>query len=516
MNEILKWKIRRNIIIVCILLFLIFLFTIIFSIINISNVNILNNISVGKINVANLTQNDALNLLQQKYDAKKDKTIVLNHNDFSMQISYSDIEATMDISKAVEDAYMVGRKSNIFKNNFDIINTYFNEKNIDIDINIDNKEFNKKALEVEGRLPDVVSEYSYYIDGDKLIINNGKSGVKIDKDKLKEKIIEVISDLNSDNNVIDIPVVEANPAEIDIERISAEVEKSAQDAYITDNPKEIHIEKEGIKFAISDDEIKDLLKEKKDTYEIPLTKTAPSITVADLGEKAFVDTLATFSTSYDASNSNRDNNLRVAAEKLNGTIINPGETFSYNKTIGQRTIAEGFLEAHVYTGNGVALGTGGGICQLSSTLYNSKLFANLEIVERHNHYYQTSYIEAGRDATVSWGTLDFQFKNNREYPIQIIATAGSGTVKVDIMGIKQSDDYNVEIQANILSYIDKDEKMVRNTELAPGEEDVIQEGEEGCVSETYKRLLKNGQIVSEELISTDTYNPLSKITEYNN
>ena len=140
----------------------------------------------------------------------------------------------------------------------------------------------------------------------------------------------------------------------------------------------------------------------------------------------------------------------------------------------------------------------------------------MEIVERHNHYYQTSYIEAGRDATVSWGTLDFQFKNNREYPIQIIATAGSGTVKVDIMGIKQSDDYNVEIQANILSYIDKDEKMVRNTELAPGEEDVIQEGEEGCVSETYKRLLKNGQIVSEELISTDTYNPLSKITEYNN
>ena len=516
MNEILRWKIKRNIIIICIILFLLFLSTIIFSIININNTKILQKIKVGNIEVANLTQNEAEELLNSKYEAKKENTIVLNHGDFSMQISYGDIEANMDISKAVENAYMVGRSGNIFKNNFEILSTYYKDNNINIKCEINNKEYYKKVAEVESRLPDVVNQYSYYIDGDKLIINSGKAGVVIDKDKLKEEIVNVISNLDSTNNIIEIPVINTEPDKIDIDKISAEVEKSAQDAYITENPREIHIEKEGVQFANSDEEIKNMLKEKKDTYEIQLTKTMPTITVADLGEKAFVDKLSTFTTSYDASNTNRDNNLRVAASKLNGTIINPGETFSYNQTIGERTIAEGFLEAHVYTGNGVALGTGGGICQLSSTLYNSVLFANLEIVERHNHYYQTSYIEAGRDATVSWGTLDFKFKNNREYPIQIIATAGSGSVKIDIMGIAQKDDYDVELEANIIRRIDNSERRVLNTELAPGEEDCNQEGEEGCVSETYKRLIKNGQVVSEELISTDTYNPLDKIIEYNN
>lgn len=229
----------------------------------------------------------------------------------------------------------------------------------------------------------------------------------------------------------------------------------------------------------------------------------PSITVASLGEDAFANKLASFTTNYDASNVNRNNNLVLAAEKLNGTIVNPGEVFSYNKTIGQRTIAAGFKEAKAYANGDVVLDVGGGICQLSSTLYNAALYTNLDITERHSHYFETSYVDAGRDATVSWGSVDFKFKNNRKYPIKIEAKAGEGVVTVNIYGIKQEDDYTVLIESKVTSIIPRPEEY--KTSGNP------RNGEDGCTSETYKTLLKNGVVVSKTLISKDTYNALSKI-----
>lgn len=101
----------------------------------------------------------------------------------------------------------------------------------------------------------------------------------------------------------------------------------------------------------------------------------------------------------------------------------PGETFSYNQTVGERTIAAGYKEAGAYAGGKVVQDVGGGICQTSSTLYNAALLANLEIVDRSNHQFLTSYVDASRDATVAWGSIDFQFKNTRTYPIKIEASA---------------------------------------------------------------------------------------------
>ena len=135
-----------------------------------------------------------------------------------------------------------------------------------------------------------------------------------------------------------------------------------------------------------------------------------------LGEEAFPDRLATYSTTYNASNYNRSTNLRLSASKINGVILMPGEEFSYNKTLGQRTAAAGYKPAGAYVGGKVVNEYGGGICQTSSTLYNTVLLANLEVTSRTNHCYVSSYVPISRDATVSWGTLDFKFKNNRKNP----------------------------------------------------------------------------------------------------
>ena len=167
----------------------------------------------------------------------------------------------------------------------------------------------------------------------------------------------------------------------------------------------MHPHVNGVDFAISIEDAKKLLEEEKEEYIIPLNITEPEITLEKLGKEAFPQLLGTFSTTYNTSNKNRVTNLELASEKIDGTIILPGETFSYNKIVGERTIAKGYKEAAVYSGGKVVDGIGGGICQISTTLYNAVIYANLQITERSNHRFLTSYVTAGRDATVSWGTI---------------------------------------------------------------------------------------------------------------
>ena len=505
---------NKKIIIIIVIVFL-FIISISFSIFNIGNDKILNNISIEGIDISGKTQQEALDEITEVYNKRKEQGLILEHNDFNTQISYDQINVTEKIGKAVDEAYLVGRSGNIITNNYTIMFRFLFHKNYEIGIEYNKEELKDEIDDIETKLPDVEKEYSYYIEGDNLIINKGEKGVKIKKEELQETIEKELGNIKSESNKIDIPVYEEEPKPIDVEKIENEIKKEPVDAYISENPKEVHAEKNGIEFAVSIEEAKEIIKEEKEEYIIPLKIIQPSITVANLGEDAFANRLSTYTTNYDASNVNRNNNLNLAAEKLNGTIVNPGEEFSYNKTIGQRTIAAGFKEAHAYAGGKVVLDVGGGICQLSSTLYNAVLLINAEVTERHNHYFKTAYVPAGQDATVSWGSADFRFKNNRKYPIKIIAVAEDGVVRVDLMGIKQEDDCTVLIESKTVDIIKKDTEYRENNNLEKGESVVIQDGEDGYISETYKTLMKNGIIISKELVSKDSYNSLTQIIERN-
>lgn len=328
---------------------------------------------------------------------------------------------------------------------------------------------------------------------------------------MKQQIIDKMKQIGNKNDIISIPVETVEPDEIDLEKIRNEIYKEPQDAYVSKNPTTVHTHVNGVDFKISIEEAQKLLEEDKTEYTIPLKITIPSKTIKDLGEEAFPDLLSTYTTRYDASNYNRSNNLTIAAEKINGTIVMPGEIFSYNKVVGERTIEEGYKEAGAYSGGGVVQSVGGGICQISSTIYNTALLANLEIVERSNHQFQTSYVSASRDATVSWGYLDFKFKNSRSYPIKIVASAKNGVVKISMYGIKEETEYEVFIQSTVLSYIPYSVKYIEDDTLAKGEEIVEQAGYNGCKSEAYRILKLNGKVISNTLLSRDTYDPMQKI-----
>lgn len=507
-----KAKNKRRIkiaIIIGAILFILLIFSIIFSLININNNEILSGISVNGIEVSGLSKEEATEKLESLVTQKKTKEILLKHEEFETQINPELIEVNYNLDGAIEAAYNIGRDSNIFVNNYNILFTMLGKKDIEIEVTINEEELEKTLKDAGSKIPGAIEESSYYIEDDNLIITKGKKGLVIDIEETVNKIKEDLKDITkNDTDYIELKVSEKEPKEINIEEIYEEVHQEAKDAYYIKEPFEIFPEVNGVDFNV--EEAKQLLSEDKEEYTIRLTITRPNVTIEDIGAEAFPDRLAVFTTRYDASNVNRTTNLRLACEKINGAVILSGETFSYNKTLGERTIAAGYKEAAIYSAGQVVDGLGGGICQISSTLYNAVLMANLEIVERRNHQFVTSYLPAGRDATVVYGITDFQFKNTRKYPVRLTASVQNGIATIEVFGIKEDEEYTITFETRTVGTTPYSTKYIEDSSLEEGREVVTQNGANGLQTETY--IVKNldGK-VTRELLSKDTYTPMQKI-----
>lgn len=497
---------KKIFIIICIVLLVLIILTTGFAIININNKNIIAGVTIDKITVQGLSKEDASEFLKKAVEEKLDKEININISGDQQTLLLSQLELVYDVDKAIEEAYNVGRNSNLFVNNFEIIKSIIAGTDIQLDFNYNDEILTNTVKDIKSKIPNVVVEPTYYIENENLIINRGKKGLTINENELKDKILQSANLQNSEN--VEINSFEDEPEDINIEKIYDEVYKEVQDAYYTTDPFTVYEEIEGVDFYL--DEAKEILKEYKEEYIIPLIITKPNKTTKDIGTEAFPDLLGTFSTRYDESNLARTTNVKLAINKINDVLVMPGETFSYNQTLGERTYTAGYKDAAGYSGGKVVQMIGGGICQVSSTLYDAVVYANLEIVERHNHFFQTSYVGAGKDATVVYGSLDFKFKNTRNYPIKIKASAQNGIAKVDIYGIRESTEYKVEISTTILSYTPYDVVYENSSKLAKGTQEVTQQGMRGCKSITYKILTLNGKEMSRSVLSTDTYSPLDK------
>lgn len=185
------------------------------------------------------------------------------------------------------------------------------------------------------------------------------------------------------------------------------------------------------------------------SLSIAMTPIAPKHTAEEVRAVLFRDQLSSYSTAHTA-NSNRTHNLSLACDAINGTVINPGETFSFNNIVGERTADKGYRDAIVYVGTESKDELGGGICQVSSTIYNAALYAEMEITSRACHTFFVTYVPGGLDATVYWGSLDFCFRNNTEYPIRVNASVSGGYVNISIDGTK-TNDHVVQLSSTRLS-----------------------------------------------------------------
>lgn len=503
---------KKYIVIACIIAAVVVigvLLSTIFALVNIENEKMISGISIEGIEVSGLTNEEAKAKVEAIYNQKKEKEINIKYEDYESTLNPTLMEVEYNVDKAVETAYKIGRTENIFVNNYEILKTLIMKENVDVEMTLNEDVTKQNIQDISANLPGVVIESSYSVEDDELIITKGKAGVIVDTDKLYEEVKENLNNINANDEIIEIPVSQKEPEEIDIQKIHDEIYKEAQDAYYTKNPFTVYPEVEGVDFDV--ESAKKILEEEKDEYVIKLTITKPKVTISQIGSEAFPDQLATFTTRYDVSDVDRSTNLRIACQKINGKVVLAGDTFSYNQALGKRTEAAGYKNGKVYEAGQVVDGIGGGICQISSTLYNTALLANLDIVERRNHQFVTSYVPAGRDATVVYGVTDFKFKNTRKYPVRIVASANNGIATISMYGIKEENEYTFKFSTKTVASIPTTTKYVEEASLPAGTEKVKQKGANGLKTETYITKMLNGKVISTKLLSKDTYDAMQRI-----
>lgn len=496
-----------------IILICIGVFSTIFALIVSMNSKIISNVTINNIKVSGLTRVEAEKKFEEILNDILVEEIILKHGEDEKTFTLKRMELETNIINKVHEACMIGRSENIIENNYKVISVLLNGENLKLDI-----KFNEEILEsifsnLSTDWKETFVDNSYYIDNDKLIVVKGKAGEVIDENALKENLKKFVQDKieGKEINEIEIPVITKNPDQIDIEKIQKEIYKEPKNATYDKENSKLSVHSNGVDLGVSIEEAKNILSEEKEEYIIPLKIIQPEIKTEMLGEEAFPNTIASFSTRYDGKNTNRAKNIELAAEAINGTVLSPGERFSFNSIVGPTTASKGYLLAGAYSAGELVENYGGGICQVSSTIYNAVLYANLEIVERYNHSSVVSYVDPGRDATISYGAKDLKFLNSRKYGIKINARATNGILEVEIKGILEDEEYEVEIVSEKTETILANVKYVYDSTLAEGEEFVQTYGANGAKSIAYKVTKKNGRTISKEILSKDSYNPMTKV-----
>ena len=216
-----------------------------------------------------------------------------------------------------------------------------------------------------------------------------------------------------------------------------------------------------------------------------------------------------------AANDPRDNNIRLILKALNGMVMNPGDSFSFNEYIGRRTKEKGYQMAGGIVGGILVETYGGGICQPNTTLYHAVLKADLQIDERHPHSWPSTYTDVGLDATVSWGGPDFKFTNNTDYPIAFVTSYKKPAIVVRLYGQPLPDGAKITLKAEITETIPVNPPKRTYVEtLAPGTVNVIRDEHIGMRAVSYKIWSKDGSVFKTETIAKSYYRPLSGIEEY--
>ena len=239
-----------------------------------------------------------------------------------------------------------------------------------------------------------------------------------------------------------------------------------------------------------------------------------SVTKADM-EKRF-KMVAAYTTST-TSSKNRNNNINLACQAINGTVLMPGEEFSFNKTTGQRTTDKGYKSAGAIAAGQSIEEVGGGICQVSSTLFNAVARADLEVTSRSPHAWPSTYVNKGEDATVNWPNLDFKFKNNKETPVFVIAYYKDRKCSAEIWGLSLGDGVSIDLQSEVVRTIEPslDVKYVQNPELPVGSSEETVKARTGYVVDTYKIWYLNGAEQKREKLHTSTYKAYQRTVEWN-
>ncbi len=461
-----------------------------------------NGVYVAGRSLGGMTQDEATAFLEQRF-AGTSPVVTVTAEGKKATLDFMDF-GEFDFATTAETAYNSGRNS-VFNKIYYFL-TPFIEKQLPLEFYIDEEKLSTCLTDFQQSLDNPYAENTYEITEDAVILKTGHGGNVIDTALLAEKIKDAMGVLGGE---IEADVTYSEFEGVDIQKFHDEVCTKPEDAKYVNGDTQIIPHKLGYEFSVEEAKKIIGIAQPDTTYTIPIIITYPEITEQKLSGKLFADVIASYTTKYNPNEINRTHNMSLAASKVNGTVVAPGQTFSYNNTVGKRTVSAGYRDAKIFENGRVVDGLAGGICQVSTTIYNAVLYADMEIVERKNHSFAVSYAPMGQDATVVWGAIDFKFRNNTKNPIKLTASVSGGKVTVNILSIKERN-FKVDIQNTIVSTKPFETKYVTDETLEEGVEKVVQSGINGATVRSVRTVYENGKTVKTETLPSSYYIPQTK------
>lgn len=426
---------------------------------------ILDNVTIAGVDVGGMTKEEAITAVQNGVnETYGSQPLVVTIVDEQLELTPDLTGFSLDIPAAVEEAYGLGRTGSKVQRKEEQLQAattglvtdimpYLSVNKEAIRAQLDSMEIAASAelvettYEVVGDMPNLQSNDQPQ-NLQKLVVTMGSPSYQFSQEDLIDQIVHGYA---SGNLSIVCQCNITEPAPFDLDTLYQSLCVAVADAQLNRETFEVIPHSFGYQFDL--DAAKEAISQAGygDVLEFPFQVTAPAVFEKDLSSLLFRDVLSSYE-SYQASASDRATNMQIACKEIDGTILLPGEVFSFNDTVGERTKAKGYKPAATYEGGKTVLTYGGGICQPSSTIYYCALLADLEIVERDCHSYPSVYVPWGMDATVYWRSLDFKFRNNTDYPIRIDASADEkGHVTVSLVGTETRDTY-VKMESEIIAY----------------------------------------------------------------
>lgn len=449
-------------------------------------------VSVNGTDVGGMTAAEAASALEAAGWGEGEKTVTVELPlEHTLTVNAADVGAELTAQEAADRAFDYCHGGTIIENVMAYVRCLVSGAEVEIKAEVDEAALADIVREEVTQVKSGLMTSGVEIKGDTLEVVKGASAVEIDESELMSLVKTALEDMKY--GPLDYEVEVNASVELDIDELYNSICCEAKDAYYDKEKKEVVESVTGVDFNKAEAQKLWDAAELGETVEIPLELTEPERTTEYVESRLFADDLGeTVTTSLAGSTQNRITNVQLAAASIDGIILAPGEQFSYNDALGERTTERGYKAAGAYSGGQVVQEVGGGICQVSSTLYYAALLANLQIDVRTCHYFPVGYLPAGLDATVSWGGPEFKFTNNRDWPIKIEASVDTAknTVSVHIVGTDEDGSYVQMTYATWLVY--------GNSEYP--------ETATGYKAATYRSVFdKNGNLLSKELEAYSEY-----------
>lgn len=467
------------------------------------------NTYVGDVNVGGMTRQEAARTLEaDSRAAYEGKTVTLEFPGGGVELSMDQLAPKLDGEAAAEAAYQYGRGGGAPVNAITYLKSLISGVRLEPEFTMNTAYVEQAIAKGAKDSKEDMLPYSYEVSENKLLLTKGRTGKTIDEDAVLERIREELKNRSFDP--IPCEPVMTEPEPIQLAAVKQAVYIAPENAYYDSEDHEVVPHVTGVDFDLEDVQKRLDAAKPGEVVTVPLTLTEPELTTRKLEGMLFKNVLGECTTSVGGTAS-RASNVKLAASFLNGQIIGPGETFSYNETVGKRTTARGFQAAPAYV-NGLTVDEiGGGVCQVSSTLYLATLRSNLEIVARAAHTYRVAYMPYGMDATVSWGGPDYKFKNDTEYPIRISAKMKDRALTIQLVGTK-TDNTTVKMEYKLLDTIPYQTLRKADNSLQPGQSKVDVTGYTGYKVESYRCIYdENGKLISRKFEASSNYKKRDKI-----